>query len=205
MSEASEGHVIYGTLGMNQNGSAARVSIDWDTKAVATIDTPHYHIHQDEAFSHFFSASADAGASGNMFFITGADESHFRMVGLSTKADQLWFKLYESHSASGISTSSGWSASAFSTNRDRRSNAQTANIKWYTPSGVVSNASSTEIDQHFVGGGTNQGAAKSGGTQSADEEWELKPSTVYLINWVNKSSAANEFNARFFHYDIDIT
>ena len=181
-----------GTLGMSTTGSAAVIAIDDDTYSVAMIGTEHHQIHEDTAFSYSFSNSAATTASGAMGFITG----------ISSTAGTFFVNLYEANTASGLSGSGGWTQSAYSARRNRNGTA-TGNIRWMGCSGNLINTSATLLDTHMIAGGTGVGGTKSGGTTGADEEFELKPSTVYALHYINSASFTSIFNIRAFHYDLD--
>lgn len=194
-----------GTLGMNANGCAAVVAIDDDTTALVDIGTAHYYIHEDAAFGFTYTSSAATTASAGIVFITGTKESHLRLASAQSSRDKLLVTLLESQSASGITSSGGWSSSAYSVNRNRATQTTLSNIKWYeSDSGAILDASATTLETYFIGGGSALGAGgvKSGGSSAADEEFVLAPSSLYAVKWRNDSSATNAFSLRFFHYDI---
>ena len=188
--------MVYGERNPATTGSAVAVEVDNYAPWLVGIDAAHHEIHHGTAtWSYWLTASAATGASGAWYITTGSAGGgylHFRITGIATSADKLTLKFWESASAS-----SGYTASAVPVRRNRNASG-TPNVTIYTGSGAID--ASTELDRHYLGGGTGVGGAKSGGSSEADEEWVLAPSTTYALNYHNGSSGENIITLRVFAY-----
>ena len=119
---------------------------------------------------------------------------HIRITGIATSADKVTIKLYET-----VTSDSGFSESASPIARNRNVTGS-AGYVIKTGSGAIVTTSATELDRHYIGGGTGVGGAKSGSTSAQDEEFVLKPETVYALHYHNGSSGDNVINVRIFSY-----
>ena len=179
------------------NGTASGVALEIDPVGpwLVTIPIEHHQIHEGEAFSYWFNVSAATTASGAWYISTSSGVyPHIRITGIATSADKVTIKLYET-----VTSDSGFSASASPIARNRNVTGS-AGYVIKTGSGAIVTTSATELDRHYIGGGTGVGGAKSGSTSAQDEEFVLKPETVYALHYHNGSSGDNVINVRIFSY-----
>jgi len=190
----------YGTLGMNEEGSAADVRIDHDTEGLVVTPDIHNAIHRDQVFEHTFTASAST--SGAFFIYSGSsDQNHISIVEISTGGPNVYLRFYEASGTSSGMSSSGFSASAHLKNRNRSTGTDVSSARAMTASGVFASTSATLLDTHYIGGGTGTGGNKSGGTGPGDEEWVLKANTYYA--WKYELAVEQVVNVRLMIRDYN--
>ena len=169
-------------------------------KEYLTSDSSMAAIAAGVAWGKAITGSAAANGSGDNVFRTGTGTTVFEQLSAVTSGPLFTTYLYEASGASGITSTSGFNASAAGVNRNRNSGA-TSNVMWLTSSGAVLTTSATLISTRFIGGGTGVGGTSTGGGSDAACAVILKPSTVYNLKW-KSGSADNQFLIRTMSYDV---
>ena len=161
------------------------LQVDLKTGAQININSDHSYIHQGKYFTVTHKVDILAGATNKITFLTGAaKEIHYRPVNIITSVDKLTFNHYE-----GSSGNSGGSVLT-PVNRNRKLEA-TALTDVAVKTGVTVTTNGTLISTAYIPGSTDVGGVRNGDTLSAENEWVLKPSTLYTLEFINGSAAAN--------------
>ncbi len=154
-------------------------NIDKFTGFLAQVTSDHSYIHDGIGYA-LSGASASISAAGTwvLSITTPASNDayvHFRPTGISSSANTLQMRIAEG------STVTGGSA-ATPQNRNRNSKRKPLVT---VATGVTLSAEGTILDYTQVGSGASASSSRGGGGNGSDEEWVLKPSTVYSFRFEN--------------------
>jgi hypothetical protein len=163
------------------------------TGAIKGIDNYHAYIHEGKFFTHATKFTLTTGAVTKFTIVTPATPFvHYRPMNIITSVDAVSAIFYE-----GSSGNSG-GTSLTMVNRNRNSGIAATSI---LKSGVTVTSNGTQISQLYMPGSTGNGQSRSGTQLSGNNEWVLKPSTVYTIEFTNGSSASNTIFIEFQWYE----
>ena len=175
----------------------AQAAYDFETQAFSVEDTTHRMNH--EGFMHHASGKVtgmlDAGVHDFLISV-GASPAHLQNTDFSFGRGDIDVQIYE-----GTTTSADGSAlSLFNTNRNSSKTPLTAVYTGPTVSAAGTLIHTAWIPPTATGTGLSANGFVQGGT---GEEWELQPSTKYLVRLTNNSGATIDFRHEWLFYEID--
>ncbi len=162
------------------------------TNALLTIDSPHYEVHEGEAFRAGYQASVSNNASVDVLILTGAKYCHMVLGASVAGAAQAYF--YEHPTVTVVGTA----MAEINFNRPKSpTHIATASIT-HTP--TVSLLGTGLIPEgRYLPGGT--GGQRPGTSLRASDEMILKPNEYYLYRLTNVSGQAAILNSYIEWYE----
>lgn len=155
-----------------------------------TIDFNHYKVHAGEMFSATYSATITAGANQDIMIVTGANDPHVNFNIAVT--GQGLFSIYE-----GITSSAnGTTLTVYNMNRN---SANSCTLVMF--SGPTWSTNSEKLIYRAIMPGGASPTTRVGGVTRPGTEWELLPSTKYLVRIANESGSTNTSSVNIEFYE----
>ena len=177
-----------------QNTSGQELKLNGDGELV-TEDRVHHEIHEGDAYHMEDSYELAINGVLDIQFITGADYIH--LVDLYTMESETSHYLYEGATISVNGTAANVQ------NKNRNSANISTVTAYYQINTSLANANAdtdvsgaTELSHAIVGSGRSEGIL------AHDNEWVLKPNTVYVFRCIEGGTAAGYVDAHLEWYEI---
>lgn len=181
--------------GVTSDNKLQRPLVDRVTHALEAIETDHANIHEGIAYGAWHTFNIAAGQSAYLHIVAPIDKYvHFKPSLYSTDGPSVFIDLAEG----GTTVSDGTAILPRNKRRVGSTPDTSAMLVYYAPGTPVMG---TIVDSDFIGGGTGNGASKTGASMPGKDEIVLKPGSKYLMRITNSGTNTVNTHVKMFWYE----
>ena len=160
------------------------------TNSVEIIEWEHARIHDGKGFTaaQIFTLANNA-TNYHLLRVGAATYPHIRTLLVSSDKSPIEIHLHESPTVTTVGT-------AQTVSNNNRNSATASGMSVYSGATIAANGALLASD--IILAGKSTGGA---GTENAQREWCLKPSTDYIIRLVSVAAGAATYNLKLFWYE----